>query len=115
MSASEWHDRAACSGTDDPVFFPSESESVAAERAGAQYCYGCPVYVQCLNSAIENGDVGIWAATSTDLRKKLRRKRNRKKCPGCQNERLSFWADAAACMSCGLSWMLEDEETDRVA
>ena len=108
MIAMQWHEHAVCKSTDDPIFFPTQQEEKAARVAAARYCRQCPVLVQCMNSALENKEFGIWAGTSTELRVKLRRKRNRKRCPGCLNERLSFHGDTAACLSCGLSWTLED-------
>jgi hypothetical protein len=115
MGSSDWHEQAACGGTADPIFFPSSgrSENGCANEAAQLYCNACPVYVQCLDSAMTNKDVGVWAGTSTDLRKKLLRKRNRKKCPGCENDRISFQENNAVCLSCGLSWTLENIDDDQ--
>lgn len=115
MSRAWWHEHAACDGSGDPVFFPGDSpasEERAAEEARLKYCNTCPVYVLCMDSALELGDVGIWAGTTTELRRKLRRKRTRKKCPGCWNDNLRTSDRVCICPSCGLSWTLGDAPDD---
>lgn len=115
--APRWQDRAACRGSDPKMWFPPDSptaEIIAALVADEMYCRMCPVKVECLRSALVFGDVGIWAGTTTDLRMKLRRKRNRIKCPGCGNQKLIQASGFAVCLSCALSWPLgEDRDDDR--
>lgn len=118
----DWHDYAACRESFDSVFFPDSESEVAEERAAREaeelYCGLCPVKVRCLKSALLNNDSGIWAGTSTDLRHKLRRKRNRKHCPNCQNKKLIVVVDQALCLACGISWTeetLPDESANVVS
>lgn len=103
----EWHLRAACFGTKAMHFFPPDSE-VSEERAviyaKRDYCDHCPVLVQCLESALFNGDVGIWAGMTTYQRNQLRRKRNRAKCPICDNRKLISVQGHWLCLACGVSW-----------
>lgn len=96
---------ATCAGTNDPLFFPPEDqEDTAAEIAGYRYCYSCPVYVSCLDDAIQSRELGVWAATSLSTRNSIRRERDRKKCPRCRGSFLSVDGTSASCLSCGLSW-----------
>lgn len=107
MTVAWWHQHGACNGTEDDVFFPPKytiSEADAAKKAEEKYCRTCPVRVVCLESAIDNGDHGVWAGTTYELREKLSRKRDRKKCPGCSNLNLVCAAGFSFCTACGLSW-----------
>src|SRR3990172_2342238 len=87
----EWHTKAACFGTEAPFFFPPDSpvsEDAAVKDARQAFCDHCPVRKDCLDSALLNGDVGIWAGLTTFQRNQLRRIRNRVKCPVCLNKKL---------------------------
>ena len=70
-----WKDQAACGGYPNAVFFPgSDAPSRAVERARA-VCAVCVVAASCLEYAFEtNQRSGIWAGTTEDERKSLRRK-----------------------------------------
>lgn len=48
----EWHDRAACKGMSNDLFFPGSGE-VNTARAAKQVCKPCPVREVCLEWAIE--------------------------------------------------------------
>ena len=103
----KWHAEAACEGTKDPVFFPPDSpssEMIAAKEAAKKFCDYCHVYRECLESALRNGDVGVWAGTSTSQRDQLRRKRHRRKCPVCVNRMLIKPDEYWFCLGCGASW-----------
>lgn len=103
----EWHLKAACFGTKAECFFPPETE-VSEERAvpyaKRDFCDHCPVWGKCLDSALLNGDVGIWAGMTTFQRNQLRRKRNRAKCPICENRKLIKVQKHWLCLACGVSW-----------
>ena len=75
----QWHDRAACAGMDDFVFFGSSDPNerpaytltdIAKAR---EVCRSCPVLEQCLRAAIENREeYGVWAGTTVNQRKDIR-------------------------------------------
>lgn len=106
----EWHLRAACFGTEADYFFSPDSsvtdqyEEQAVIEARYFFCDHCPVRNDCLESALLNGDVGIWAGMTTYQRNQLRRKRNRAKCPICENRKLINVEDHWLCLACGVSW-----------
>lgn len=56
---------------DPDVFFP-DYESDAALAAAAVYCRACPRIAECLAWAVDSGEAGIWAATTTAQRAQLR-------------------------------------------
>jgi WhiB family redox-sensing transcriptional regulator len=70
-----WRSRAACTGHQHTLFFPSgDAETRNVERARA-ICMACPVTEPCLEFALEtNQRAGIWGGTSEEERKALRRK-----------------------------------------
>lgn len=110
----DWHNRAACRESEALFFFSPDSsitdqfEKRAVVHAKLNFCDYCPVLVQCLESALMNGDVGIWAGTTTYERNQLRRTRNRAKCPVCKNRKLIKVEAHSLCLACGLSWNNED-------
>ena len=67
-----WQARAACRGLTDLFFLDEPVTNVQAK----ELCLRCPVRTQCLNYILEqHTDVqtyGIWAATSTSQRRKIR-------------------------------------------
>ena len=73
--ATDWRDRAACSGYPNTLFFPApEASSRDLDRALA-ICSVCPVVEPCLEYALEtNQRAGIWGGTTEDVRRSLRRK-----------------------------------------
>jgi WhiB family redox-sensing transcriptional regulator len=73
LSLSErpsWHAAAACNGVGPDVFFPGRGESAEAAR---RFCDSCTVVTECLDSALEHRDTGVWAGTSGRQRRKIRR------------------------------------------
>ncbi|MEU8139032.1 WhiB family transcriptional regulator [Streptodolium elevatio] len=56
----------------DPDLFSPDYESDAALAAAAVYCRACPRIADCLAWAVDAGESGIWAATTTAQRKQLR-------------------------------------------
>ena len=76
-----WQTRAACRDADPELFFapgddyavPAAAAQVAVARA---VCHGCPVRFECLTWVVESGeDFGLWAATTPDERRAIRRNR----------------------------------------
>lgn len=68
-----WQDEANCLGVDPDLFFPGQGGST---REAKEVCRGCPVRLQCLEFAIDNGEkFGIWGGLSERERRKLRRQR----------------------------------------
>lgn len=68
---ADWWPLAECLGSDTNAFFP-HAESVPFEVAAI--CSRCRVREECLSYAMADPEVkGIWAATSTRDRNRLRR------------------------------------------
>jgi Transcription factor WhiB len=69
-----WQQEAACRGLgveeSQAIFFPSRGDSIDAARA---ICQGCPVTEECLDFALANNCIGVWAGTSDRQRRRLRR------------------------------------------
>ena len=71
--STDWHDAAACTGSNADLFFP---ERGADQRPAKAICARCPVRLGCLEWAIANGeDSGIWGGMNEDDRRKERRRR----------------------------------------
>lgn len=65
-----WKVDAACASTHPAVFFPPDSwDEVPADAAAI--CAGCPVSQPCLNYAIANHELGVWAGTTRTQRDRL--------------------------------------------
>ncbi|MGW3108812.1 WhiB family transcriptional regulator [Streptomyces sp. NPDC001100] len=72
----EWAQRAACVHEDPELFFPLSATGPALrqELAAKRVCLVCPVIRQCLDWAIDNGQVhGVWGGTSERERAELSR------------------------------------------
>lgn len=66
-----WQDEALCSQTDPEVFYPETAGEVVQAR---RICVKCPVRQECLDRAMENGEVyGIWGGTTREDRSLMRR------------------------------------------
>lgn len=64
---------AACAGVDPDLFFPERGESVDAAKA---VCAECPHRVECLEWALEAGEVdGVWGGESARTRRRMRTER----------------------------------------
>lgn len=71
----EWQERALCASTGDPDmhlrFFDGHNEEYARRM-----CQMCPVQPECLEYAVETGQMaGIWGGLNEKERIKLRRKK----------------------------------------
>ncbi len=71
-----WRTRAACDGTDPELFFAGDTASVEAARA---LCAGCPVRAQCLEAALDLGEMhGVWGGMAEGQRRRLIRSQRRR-------------------------------------
>ena len=67
-----WQDDAACAEVGGDFWFPEvgNSRAVAAARA---ICADCPVRVECLRAALDNGEsFGIWGGLDLIERRRVR-------------------------------------------
>lgn len=69
MATPVWMIGAPCSGHQDIFFDETSRTKVRKARA---ICGSCAVSAKCLDYAIKNRDVGVWAGTTTNQRSKLR-------------------------------------------
>lgn len=65
-----WQERALCSGESTDDFFPETKPDSRTK----QLCLSCEVRGECLEYALENGEVGIWGGTSTKERRSMPRR-----------------------------------------
>ena len=65
-----WMDRAACRGMDSATFFPSAGHPTDEAR---EVCARCPVRRECLAYAVAEDLEGVWAGTSKQERRAMRR------------------------------------------
>jgi WhiB family transcriptional regulator, redox-sensing transcriptional regulator len=75
-----WRDQAACRHEDPELFFPIGTSGPAlmqTEQAKA-VCARCPVREQCLEWALDHGEIlGVWGGTGEAERRTLQRRRRR--------------------------------------
>lgn len=65
-----WTSQAACRSKDPRLFFPDPGLPSWVDAA-KQVCADCPVQAACLEFAIAEGAVGVWAGTSDAERRSL--------------------------------------------
>lgn len=77
------------------------------EMTAIAICGKCPVSGNCLTFALDNPRLlGIWGGTTTDMRKALRKVRQRASCVRCVRGRLRALDDGTqVCLLCGLTYM----------
>lgn len=71
----EWMNFAACLGLEPDLFFPvgTEGPAVTQIKEAKAICAQCPVAWECLNYAVDTGQVdGIWGGTTEDERRAIR-------------------------------------------
>jgi WhiB family redox-sensing transcriptional regulator len=74
VGAVDWRTRAACLAVDPGLFFPERGVSA---RKGKSVCRGCPVRVDCLQFALENGmRFGIYGGLSERERRTMNPRRS---------------------------------------
>lgn len=74
---SGWREIGACVSADPNLFFPVPDGGNAAAQAdqALRICAGCLVRRQCLEYAMQNGEMeGIWGGTTPRERKRARRR-----------------------------------------
>jgi WhiB family transcriptional regulator, redox-sensing transcriptional regulator len=65
----------ACHGADPDLFFPIGTTGAASRQAemAKRICRACPVQIQCLAWALQNGVTdGVWGGTTPDERRMIR-------------------------------------------
>jgi WhiB family transcriptional regulator, redox-sensing transcriptional regulator len=80
-----WREAGACASADPDLFFPiSATGKAAAQIAQARrVCAGCRVRRQCLDFAVNAGEMeGIWGGTTPDERIRARRETTRRQARG---------------------------------
>lgn len=62
-----------CAETDPEVFFPVSEEDTRTIALAKEVCGRCEIREACLESALQNGDYGIWGGTTEGERAVMRR------------------------------------------
>jgi WhiB family transcriptional regulator, redox-sensing transcriptional regulator len=71
--ATDWRADGACRSADPELFFPIAAGVVAVRKA-LRICAGCGVRQQCLDFAMQNGEMnGVWGGTTAEERIRARR------------------------------------------
>lgn len=68
-----WQRWAACAGMDVNGFYPEREGSKGAIAAARLVCGGCPVQRQCLAWALDHDELGVWAGTTENQRRTMKR------------------------------------------
>lgn len=73
MTDLDWRDRAECIGVEPELFFPVGHGGLAERQIAAAkaVCFDCPVTIECLEWALENGVAGVWGGLDDDERAEL--------------------------------------------
>lgn len=76
-NASDWRAAGACRSADPDLFFPIATAfavTTAQVMKAQRICAGCGVRQQCLDFAMQNGEVhGVWGGTTPEERVRARR------------------------------------------
>jgi WhiB family transcriptional regulator, redox-sensing transcriptional regulator len=111
--ADGWRERAACNDKPTDLFFPTpdrygyERHDPAALAQAKRICDTCLVREECLEFALDGGDVyGVWGGTTKAERERLKRFIPRRKCPVCLGEDLRTDMARQVCCDCGHSWSI---------
>jgi WhiB family transcriptional regulator, redox-sensing transcriptional regulator len=121
-NSTDWQELGACQDADPKIFFPvakvvtitlDDDVTTDTEEVEADYptdeakaiCNFCPVKDICLSWALKDRTIeGTWGGTSTYQRDQLRRRRERKSCPGCTSQTIIHSGRTQLCLACGVSW-----------
>lgn len=75
-----WRHHGACCDADPAIFYPTVNfgpkpspEAIEALERAAAYCKVCDVYAPCHAWALAHETEGIWAATTPEQRRRLRK------------------------------------------
>ena len=75
--ATDWRAAGACRSADPELFFPiatGVAVTVTQVRKAQRICAGCGVRQQCLDFAMQSGEVhGVWGGTTPEERVRARR------------------------------------------
>ena len=71
-----WVARGICYGADPGIFFPPRHDPGTEAK---RICQHCPVLDECLDYALQAGELGVWGGKTEAERRTLRRKQSRKK------------------------------------
>jgi WhiB family redox-sensing transcriptional regulator len=77
LYAGEWQAAGACLSADPEIFFPVSGTGASAPQIelARQICGRCPVRRECLDWAMDSGEMhGIWGGTTPEDRTRARRK-----------------------------------------
>lgn len=79
-SGNGWRRWAACRDAEPELFFPigSTGPVLLQIEEAKRVCRSCPVIEECLEWALELGEVGVWGGLSEDERKSLKRREQRR-------------------------------------
>lgn len=75
MTTPVWMIGAPCTGNADLFFDETSRTKVRKARA---ICKSCKANARCLEYAMKNNDVGVWAGTTANQRAKMRRTMRKK-------------------------------------
>lgn len=97
--------RGACRNADATLFFP-DYDSPSANAAAIRICNFCTLKDECLEWALDHGEVGVWGGTGEADRRALLRKRHRVTCVVCGSENVAELNEGTheLCLECGTSW-----------
>jgi WhiB family redox-sensing transcriptional regulator len=71
VASEQWRARAACRSEETRRFFPGRGNRVPV--VVRHICSACPVSEPCLQWAMTHKELGIWAGTSEDDRRRMAR------------------------------------------
>lgn len=66
----EWHSQRRCVNKHPDDFVTNDTWKIIFAK---RLCATCPVKQQCLEAALENGEVGVWGGTTEQERRHLLR------------------------------------------
>jgi WhiB family redox-sensing transcriptional regulator len=77
---TDWRAHGACLTEDPDLFFPVSTAGLSQhqEQRAKAVCADCPVRLECLQYALDSGQVhGVWGGLAADELTRLRRNRQR--------------------------------------
>ncbi|WP_030895906.1 WhiB family transcriptional regulator [Streptomyces sp. NRRL F-5053] len=79
-SAGPARPRPACADEDPTLFFPVGNSAAALEQIAEakEVCRGCPMATDCLQTALEHDEAGVWGGTCEQERDLMKRRAARK-------------------------------------
>lgn len=63
-----WHSGAKCANSSPDQFVTGDSDQIARAKL---FCQDCPVRLDCLQHAIEVGELGVWGGTDERERRQM--------------------------------------------